>query len=132
MALYTASDINVRLSLMSSYIADYAYLLMGRIKRGAKVYCELNNLYYLIDAYEIASCYDLIDDEDDEQCCLTEAQMDHIFEQVQCITDLCFPPKGLTGIVDTTECYIALETSTNDVVLLEDGSGGLLQEICSD
>lgn len=59
--------------------------------------------------------------------CLTEAQMDDVYELFSKITGLCYPPKGIT----VNDCYIALESDLlYDIIISEVDGFDLLPEQC--
>lgn len=132
MVIYTQNDIDVRRSIIADYISDRGYTLMKRVSRGNKIHCDISKFMMVVDLEEVAACYEPGEIIDDEfvpgNNCITEEDLDHIFETIQCIADICFPNKGqIPQFTDT--CFIALESSINHIVLLEDG-GGLLRENC--
>lgn len=127
--LYTQYDINSRMSLIGCYIGNYAHWIVKNESRGHKADCEVEKLLLLIELSNIISCYEVLENEEDINCCITELELDTIFETIQNLTGLCFAPKGAVEPGFFPECFISLETNLNDNILLEDG-GGLLQEKC--
>lgn len=124
MTYYTETDIIIRNTLVMDYMSEYAERIANAIKNGSDVECHIDLLILLTTYQEIINCYPVYGDAAFE-CCLTEEQLDNIFEQIQDIGNICFPPKGQSYL---EPCYLLLEDG--GIVLWED-FGGCELEICN-
>jgi len=136
--LTTQSDINIRLWRLMCYIGEEADRIENRISTGSDCSCDIKNLKYLVAASEIIGCYVPKATASATDVCLSETQINTIFDVVSEMTGLCFDPPGLSSakleaaiateeaaITGADVCYLLLEDG--DYVLLEDGSLTVLE-----
>jgi hypothetical protein len=106
---YVTNGLKIRLGRLACWIGDQANEIAAHYKYGSPVPAvKLVNLQLMVAYLEAAECYTAITTaaQDGVNNCLTEAQMDNLFINIQEITGMCFPTKGET-IVDNQAAVVA-------------------------
>lgn len=94
---YNSTDLTVRLTRLACWISGEAYKIARMYKYGEiPSQGRIWNLSYAVAALEAMECYTpvTVAADDGEINCLTEAQADNIFDNIEEITKMCFAPKG--------------------------------------
>jgi hypothetical protein len=94
---YNSTDLTVRLTRLACWISGESCKIAKMFKYGEIPSQErIWNLSYAVAALEAMECYTAVTvaEDDGEINCLTEAQADNIFDNIEEITGLCFAPKG--------------------------------------
>lgn len=95
----TSYDIELRLAYMLKAISNYSNDLMLKRKLGADCRESECKLILMSIYLEILSCYK--NDCVGEYSCLTQTQLEKIFDIVSTLTGYCFPPTGLNRKVES-------------------------------
>ena len=95
---YTTTDLNVRRRTIANWIGTEAQKMAKNMQLSGKDdTCRLANLSLMVAYLEVMECYEVVDaDTDGILNCITEAQMDAVFSNVNKLTNLSFQPKDTT------------------------------------
>ena len=96
---YNTNDLLVRRVKIAQWLTDKIENISNHSFYGELMCCEeLMEIQYVSACLEAIECYTPITDDDDDGVdnCLTEEQLDNIFNNIVDITGLCFPDKNQT------------------------------------
>jgi hypothetical protein len=94
---FNSTDLTVRLTRIATWISNESSKIVKKMKYGELVsQARIMNLEYAVAILEAMECYTpvTVAADDGEINCLTEAQAEQIFDNIEAITGLCFAPKG--------------------------------------
>jgi hypothetical protein len=94
---FNETDLDVRRSRTACWISGEAYKIARMYKYGElPKQGRITNLEYVVAALEAVECYTAVTvaADDGEINCLTEAQAEQIFDNIEALTSMCFAPKG--------------------------------------
>jgi hypothetical protein len=115
----TLSEHQYRLGLFKCCLADKANTMALRLKFGNSSCCDINKFETLIAYYKTLKCFD-----PGNITCLTQVQIDKIWDDISIKCDICFPPYG--QIITTTAIRYILDESSG---IIDDESGnGLIEQ----
>jgi hypothetical protein len=115
MANFTDTDIAVRLAHTHCAIAEAAQTIALKKKYGTAKLCDTNKLLLLLVYERIICGYVTTSDNN----LITETELEHIFDMIARIADLCFAPKGY-------QYFENVPVSSNFNILLNDGTSNIL------
>lgn len=90
LAMYNTNDILYRGQKISCCLVDKALTLKQKIEVGSYCEDEVIKFQYAIAAIEVLEAYN----PDSEENCITETQLDTLFNYLADYCGLCFPPVG--------------------------------------
>lgn len=95
---YTDTDINDRLVYTSYAISYLADIYSQKQRKGILNVCDKRKLIVLSILFDIAKCYEPYAVGGTSTNCLSEEDMDNIFEAIETIGNICFDAKGKTSV----------------------------------
>lgn len=114
MSLYfNRNDLTARLNKTACWAHDRALSLSKHLKyEGRMDNCSLADLSLVVAYLEVIECYTPMTVSTDDYNCITEAELENIFENISSITGLCFVPKNTDYLVDTDDDNNQFRTPT--------------------
>jgi hypothetical protein len=89
----TLQDHNIRLQQILCCLAEKGNSLANKLKLGIPCECETNNIALVHIYFQILQCYDPEANPISDNC-LTQQEVDKIFDHISCLCGTCFFPYG--------------------------------------
>ena len=134
---YTSDDLLVRITSMANWICDQLNKFVNYYHYGTTIKADcLIKHQYVTALLETVECYTPITlaAQDGVDNCLTEANLDTLFDKVEEITGLCFLPIGTTynPNYDATIPLLNINLNTPDGAILQENSLADMKENLSE